>query len=300
MVRTACILPAWLALVTTAIAAEPVRVPLWPNGAPGTSATKPEHEPVLFLYRPAAEKATQTAVVVCPGGGYRHLAMDHEGRQIAEWFNSFGVTALVLQYRHRGTGHGHPVPMMDGQRAVRLVRARADEWNIDQQKIGVMGFSAGGHLASTLGTQFDNGESQAGDPIDRQNSRPDFMILCYPVISMTAETMHRGSRENLLGKDADESLARTMSSELQVTPETPPTFIFQTDEDEPVPAENAVAFYLALRKAGVPAEMHIYQNGRHGVGLAKDIPGTSTWPDRCREWMRTRGLLRTNSDDSQR
>jgi acetyl esterase/lipase len=217
--------------------------------------------------------------------------MDHEGKQIAEWFNQFGVTAFVLQYRNNSSGHQHPVPMMDGQRAIRTVRARAAEWNIDPTRIGVMGFSAGGHLASTLATHFDDGQSDAGDAIDRASSRPDFLILCYPVISMTESYMHRGSRENLLGKDADEALAVNLSNEKQVTAQTPPTFIFQTDADKPVPAENCVAFYLALRRAGVPAELHIYQNGSHGVGLARDVPATSTWPDRLGDWMQARGLI---------
>jgi acetyl esterase/lipase len=278
-------------LAFPAIAAEPQRIPLWENGAPGTPATKPENEPVLFAYRAESQNAARSAVVVCPGGGYVHLAMDHEGKQIAEWFNQFGVTAFVLQYRNYSSGHQHPVPMMDGQRAIRTVRARAAEWNIDPTRIGVMGFSAGGHLASTLATHFDDGQSDAGDAIDRASSRPDFLILCYPVISMTESYMHRGSRENLLGKDADEALAVNLSNEKQVTAQTPPTFIFQTDADKPVPAENCVAFYLALRRAGVPAELHIYQNGSHGVGLARDVPATSTWPDRLGDWMQVRGLI---------
>jgi acetyl esterase/lipase len=292
MLRRTFLTIACLASVSAvAIAAEPARVPLWENGAPGTPATKPENEPLLFVYLPDEMNATRTAVIVCPGGGYRHLAMDHEGQQIVEWFNSFGVAAFVLQYRNNSSGHQHPVPMMDGQRAIRTVRARAGEWNVDPARIGVMGFSAGGHLASTLATHFDKGNANSADPIDRVSSRPDFAILCYPVITMTEPFMHRGSRENLLGKDADEKLARELSSEQQVTAETPPTFIFQTDADEPVPAENAVSFYLALRRAKVPAELHIYQNGKHGVGLARDVPATSTWPDRLRDWMHIRGLL---------
>jgi acetyl esterase/lipase len=272
-------------------AAEPQRIPLWENGAPGTPATKPENEPVLFAYRAESQNAARSAVVVCPGGGYVHLAMDHEGKQIAEWFNQFGVTAFVLQYRNYSSGHQHPVPMMDGQRAIRTVRARAAKWNLDPAKIGVMGFSAGGHLASTLATHFDNGQSDAVDAIDRASSRPDFLILCYPVISMTESYMHRGSRENLLGKGADEALAANLSNEKQVTAQTPPTFIFQTDADKPVPAENCVAFYLALRRSGVPAELHIYQDGTHGVGLAREVPATSTWPDRLRDWLQLRGLI---------
>lgn len=272
-------------------AAEPERIPLWANGAPGEPATKPEDEPVLFAYLPANAAVTRTAILVVPGGGYGHLAMDHEGKQIGEWLNSLGVTAFILKYRNNENRHMHPVPMMDGQRAVRTVRARAAEWGIDPARIGVLGFSAGGHLASTLATHFDKGDDTATDPIDRVSSRPDFSILCYPVISMTESFMHRGSHDNLLGKTPDKELEKTMSNELQVTAETPPTFIFQTNEDTVVPAENCVAYYLALRRAGVPAEVHIYQNGRHGVGLGKEISGTNDWSERCREWLKLRGLL---------
>jgi acetyl esterase/lipase len=266
-------------------------MPLWESGAPGEPATKPADEPVLFVWRPAADVATRTAVVVCPGGGYGALAMDHEGEQIARWFNSFGVTACVLKYRHSSSGHRHPVPMLDGQRAIRTVRAHADEWGIDPDKIGVMGFSAGGHLASTLSTHFGAGDPQAADAVERVSSRPDFAILCYPVITMTEEYGHRGSRDNLLGAAPNYALEHYLSNDLQVSPPTPPTFILQTDEDSAVPAENCVSYYLALRRAGVPAEMHIYEKGPHGVGLAQKIPGTSTWPERCREWMQNRGLL---------
>jgi acetyl esterase/lipase len=272
-------------------AAIPARIPLWADGAPGEPATKPADEPALFLYRPADTSASGTAVIVCPGGGYGHLAIDKEGSRFADWLNSFGVTVFVLQYRHHGTGHMHPVPMLDGQRAIRTVRARASEWNVDPARIGVMGFSAGGHLASTLGTHFDRGDPRADDPINHASSRPDFMILCYPVITLVADYTHRGSRENLLGRDPDEALVESLSNELQVTRDTPPTFLFHTDQDTGVPAENSVQFYLALRRAGVPAELHVYRTGGHGVGLAHDIPGTKTWPDRCREWMQSLGLV---------
>ena len=264
--------------------AERIEIPLWSGKAPG-EPTKPEDEPVLFLYRPAADHASKQAVIVCPGGGYGHLAMDHEGRQIAEWLNSFGVTAFVLRYRHANTGHKHPTPLLDGQRAIRTVRARAGEWGLDPQQIGVMGFSAGGHLTSTLGTHFDAGDSKAADAIDRVSSRPDFLILCYPVISLTAEYTHTGSRDNLLGKNADPALVRSLSNELQVTSDTPPAFLFHTDEDTAVPPMNSIAFYEALKRAGVPAELHIYQHGGHGLGLARDVPGTSDWPQRCQAWI---------------
>ncbi len=265
-------------------AAEPEQVSLWNDGAPG-APTKSRDEPVLFLTRPAADVATDAAVIVCPGGGYGHLSMDKEGSKVAEWLNSFGATAFVLRYRHAGTGHQYPTPMLVGQREIRSVRTRAAEWGLVREMIGVMGFSAGGHLASTLGTYFDAGDPAAADPVDRASSRPDFMILCYPVISLTADYTHTGSRDNLLGKNPDAELVRSLSNELQVTSETPPAFLFHTDEDSGVPPENSVVFYEALHRAGVPAELHIYRNGGHGVGMAQDIPGTRDWPDRCRAWI---------------
>ena len=279
-------------VLRTAGAVEPVTIKLWENGAPGTPATKPIDEPILLMTAPAADAPRMgTSIVVVPGGGYGGLAMDHEGKQIAEWFNSQGITAFILKYRMRGTGHMHPVPMMDGQRAIRLVRTRAKEWNIDPARVGVMGFSAGGHLTSTLGTHFDSGAKDNADPIERVSSRPDFLILCYPVISMTADYTHKGSVANLLGPSPDPKLLHDLSNETQVTAETPPTFIFQTTEDTGVPAGNCIGFYLALQKAGVPVEMHIFQNGKHGVGLAKDVPGTNKWPQLCSEWLYLRGLL---------
>lgn len=273
--------------------AAPTTIKLWENGAPGEPATKPEDEPVLFASKPA--KANGTAVVVLPGGGYGHLAMDHEGSQIADWLNSMGVTAFVLKYRMSASEHRHPVPMMDGQRAIRYVRSHAKEWGVDPTKIGVMGFSAGGHLASTLATHFDAGKADASDAIDHASSRPDFLILCYPVISFTESYTHTGSRKNLLGESPDPALVKNLSNETQVTKETPPTFIFQTTEDTSVPAENCIAFYLALHKAGVPAEMHVFQTGAHGKGLARDIPGTRMWPELCKEWLKARGLVESDA-----
>jgi acetyl esterase/lipase len=275
-------------------AADPVTIKLWENGAPGSPATKPEDQPALFMSKPSGN-STSTGAIVLPGGGYGHLAMDHEGKQIAEWLNSMGITALVLKYRMSATGHKHPVPMMDGQRAIRLVRARAKDFGIDPSRLGVMGFSAGGHLASTLGTHFDAGKQGDADAIEQASSRPDFLILCYPVISLSADFAHGGSRKNLLGESPDPKLVKCLSNETQVTAKTPPTFIFQTSEDTAVPPQNCIAFYLALHKAGVPAEMHIFQAGRHGVGLAKGLPATKAWPDLCREWLKMRGLLESAS-----
>jgi acetyl esterase/lipase len=273
------------------LAAEPKVELLWPDGAPGTLGDRPEDKPTLIIYLPEKEKATGAAVCVCPGGGYGHLAMDHEGDQIAQWFNSMGVAGFIVDYRHRRKGYGHPAPLQDAQRAIRTVRARAGEWGVDPSRIGVMGFSAGGHLASTAATHFDAGKPDAEDSIERASCRPDFAILCYPVVMFDEAYTHRGSQRNLLGEDPDPELVRSLSNEKQVTPQTPPTFLFHTDEDTGVPAENSVQFYLALRRAKVPAELHIYRQGRHGLGLAPDMPGTGNWPKQCQDWMRGLGLL---------
>jgi len=272
-------------------AGEPKVELLWPQGAPGAKGQRPEDKPTLTIYLPDRQKATGTAVAICPGGGYGHLAMDHEGHQIARWFNSMGVAGFIVDYRHGGKGYRHPAPLADAQRAIRTIRARAHQWGVDPGRIGVMGFSAGGHLASTVGTHFDGGDPDAEDPIERVSCRPDFMILCYPVIAFDEPYSHRGSQKNLLGEDPDAELVRSLSNEKQVTPQTPPTFLFHTDEDKGVPAENSVYFYLALRRAGVPAELHVYRNGRHGLGLAPETPGTSSWPQRCEDWLRGQGLL---------
>jgi len=267
--------------------------PLWADGAPGARGTEDGDKPSLTIYLPAKEKATGAAVVICPGGGYGHLAMDHEGHQIAQWLNSFGVAGFILQYRHSrsGTGYGHPAPLQDAQRAVRMVRSRAKEWKVDPTRIGILGFSAGGHLASSAGTHFQNRYNDAKDSIDKSSCRPDFMILIYPVISFTEWCTHKGSRRNLLGNDPESELVENLSNERQVTPETPPTFLVHGNDDKGVPPENSIFFYLALRKAKVPAEMHIYENGRHGFGLGKQFGPVSSWPLRCQKWMENRGLL---------
>jgi acetyl esterase/lipase len=266
---------------------------LWPDGAPGAKGREDGDKPSLTIYLPPLEKATGAAVVICPGGGYGHLAMDHEGHQIAQWLNSFGVAGFILKYRHRnsGAGYGHPAPLQDAQRAVRMVRSRAKEWNVDSGRIGILGFSAGGHLASSAGTHFQKRYSPAEDAIDRFSCRPDFMILIYPVISFTEWCAHSGSRRNLLGKNPDKELVENLSNERRVTPETPPTFLVHANDDKGVPSENSVYFYLALRKAKVPAEMHIYEKGGHGFGLGKKNTPESSWPLRCQQWMRARGLL---------
>ena len=269
---------------------------LWPDGAPSAKGSAEGDKPTLTIYLPPEEKATGAAVVICPGGGYGHLAMDHEGHQIAQWLNSFGVAGFILKYRHSnsGAGYGHPAPLQDAQRAVRTVRARAKEWKVDPEKIGILGFSAGGHLASSAGTHFQNRYSRVKDSIDSVSCRPDFMILIYPVISFTEWCAHSGSRRNLLGKNPDKELVENLSNEKQVTSQTPPTFLVHGNDDTGVPPENSIFFYLALRKAKVPAEMHIYENGRHGFGLGQNHGAVSSWPLRCEEWMRGRGLLNKN------
>ena len=265
---------------------------LWPKGAPSAKGSEDRDRPTLTVYLPSGEQANGAAVVVCPGGGYGAVAMDHEGHAIGKWFTSFGVAAFIVDYRHRGKGYGHPAPLQDAQRAIRTVRAGASRWRIDPQRIGIMGFSAGGHLASTAGTHFDSGDPQAADPVERASSRPDFMILCYAVIALGEPFTHRGSQENLIGKNADPALVRSLSNEKQVTADTPPTFLWHTSEDHAVPAENSVQFYRALQRARVPAELHIYAHGRHGLGLARGVPGTSAWPEACKAWLAGQGLLK--------
>jgi len=275
---------------------------LWPEGAPGAKGTEDGDKPSLTIYLPPKDKANGTAVVICPGGGYGHLAMDHEGHQIARWLNSLGVAGFILKYRHRnsGAGYGHPAPLQDAQRAVSTVRSRAKEWNVNPDRIGILGFSAGGHLASTAGTHFHTGKPDAKDPIDRLSCRPDFMVLIYPVISLIEWCAHSGSRRNLLGDNPDEKLVEYLSNERQVTPQTPPTFLIHTYEDRGVPAENSIYFYLALRKAKVPAEMHLYQKGPHGFGLGRNHGAVSSWPKRCEEWMRGLGLLDKQNSQSKK
>jgi acetyl esterase/lipase len=264
---------------------------LWPGGAPGALGTEPVDKPKITVYLAPAERATGAAVVVCPGGGYQVVAADHEGKQIALWLNSLGVSAFVLQYR-LGERYRHPVPLEDAQRAIRTVRSRAKEWRVDPRRIGILGFSAGGHLASTAATHFDDGRAGSADPIDRESSRPDFVVLCYAVISLEDPTAHAGSRRNLLGDPADPALVVLLSNEKQVTPRTPPTFLWHTADDSAVPVENSLLFFEALHKAGVPGELHVFPHGRHGLGLAPGDPAVSQWPRLCAAWMEGLGLLK--------
>jgi acetyl esterase/lipase len=266
---------------------EPV-ITLWPDGTPGAVGKEAVDIPTLTVFKPTG-KNSGVAVVVCPGGGYGGLAA-HENQPIAEWLASRGITAFVLKYR-LGPRYRHPAMINDANRAIRTVRAGAAEFGVNPSKIGILGFSAGGHLASTAGTHYDAGNPKANDKIEQASSRPDFMVLCYPVIAMATEYGHGGSKKNLLGDNPPEELVKSLSNETQVTKDTPPTFIVQTHEDKPVPAENAILFILALRKAGVPCELHMFEKGRHGLGLGMGDPAFSRWPELCEIWLKQRGIL---------
>jgi len=246
-------------------------------------------EPNIQVFLPSKRNATRQAVVICPGGGYAVLAYDWEGTDIAKWLNSQGIAAIVLKYRLPSPVSQvspHDVPLMDAQRAMRMVRQHAEEWNIDPQQIGIMGFSAGGHLASTLGTHYDAGDAGAKDPIETFSSRPDFMILGYPVISLKEHVAHIGSRNNLLGKSPSDDLVEKFSNELQVTEDTPPSFIFHSQDDTGVPVQHSLLFYEALVRAKVPAEMHLYPKGGHGYSLGINAEGTQKgWAAACINWM---------------
>ena len=269
---------------------------LWPdepggkNGAPDAVGDGPLDRPTLRVYLPTAPNPTKTAVVVAPGGGYAHLSMNKEGEDIALWLNQHGVAAFVLRYR-LGPAYLHPVEIGDAHRAIRTVRARAAEYGIAADHVGMWGFSAGGHLTATAGTRYDAGKAGSADPIERMGSKPDFLVLAYPVITLEAPLAHAGSRKFLLGDTPDPALVTEMSAQNKVTAETPPTFLFTTTDDGTVPALNSVMFYEALVKAKVPAEMHIYQHGPHGVGLAPGFPDLKGWPDLLATWMRARGLM---------
>jgi acetyl esterase/lipase len=269
-------------------AADPTPIPLWPDGAPGALGKEAKDIPTItpFLADPAV--ATGAAMLICPGGGYGGLA-DHEGAGYARWLAAHGCAGIVLKYRLGSGGYHHPAMLNDAARGLRLVRAHAAEWKLDAKRVGIMGSSAGGHLASTLLTHFDAGDANAADPVEKESSRPDLGILCYAVITMGPDT-HQGSKNNLLGKDPAPELVTLLSNELQVTPQTPPCFIWHTDEDKTVKVENSLSFALALRRAGVPFDLHIYEKGGHGMGLGKDHP----WGNDCLFWLRIRGFVKAD------
>jgi len=257
------------------------------NNAPRVSKVT---DPTISVYLAPKDKANGTAVIICPGGGYARLSIDHEGYQVAAWLNGIGITAILLKYRlpsdsimqDKSIG-----PLQDAQEAIRIARRNAKEWGLNPNKIGIMGFSAGGHLASTASTHFND---KVYEPKDTTSARPDFSILIYPVITM-ADNTHKGSRENLLGKTPSQDLVNSFSNELQVTKETPPAFLIHATDDNTVPAQNSINYFLALKKNGVPAELHIYEKGGHGFGLGRSNGTESTWPEACKNWLKARGLL---------
>jgi acetyl esterase/lipase len=280
-------------------------LPLWESGAPGALGSEPKDVPMALVRLPASDAPTG-ALVICPGGGYGTLAIDHEGHQIAAWANEMGLAAIICDYRHRGKGYGHPAPSDDANRAIRLTRAKAKQWNIDPNRVGIIGFSAGGHLVSTILTQGEVATSdlektkaddssavkaENADPISKQSSRPDFGILCYPVIMFGTSETHKGSEKNLLGPSPDPKLVESFANHLRVTPNTPPTFVMHTSEDRVVPVANAIAFYGAMMQNKVPGELHIYEYGRHGIGLGHNIPGAFDWPEACKRWLRSRKII---------
>ena len=291
------LLPALLAtFATAALHAAPLDpILLWPDGAPGALGEKDDDKPTLTAFLPAPEKATGAAIVICPGGGYGGLA-PHEGAGYAEWLAENGIAGIVLKYRLGSKGYRHPAMLNDAARAVRLTRAKAGEWKIDAKRVGIMGSSAGGHLASTLLTHFDAGKADATDPVERFSSRPDLGILCYAVISMGPNT-HGGSKQNLLGNSPAPELVELLSNEKQVTKETPPCFIWHTWEDNAVKVENSLDFAAALRKAGVPFDLHIYEKGAHGIGLSIGQNGAAQgevhpWAKDLLVWLKVQGFAK--------
>jgi acetyl esterase/lipase len=276
-------------------ASDPVTAPaehsmrLWEYDAPGAQGCAEADIPTLKpFFAPDQKNASAPAFIVCPGGGYENLAA-HEGAPFAEWLNTLGIHAFVLKYR-LGPKYHHPVEMQDIQRAIRQVRSRADEWHIDPKRIGVIGSSAGGHLASTAATHFDDGNHLASDPVDRAGCRPDLAILLYPVISMMHIYPHSGSRLNLLGNSPDPVLLEFLSNELQVTSATPPCFIIHAADDRTVPVQNSLLFAMACKEKQVPFELHVFENGDHGFGLGGDNPILNIWPGVAAKWLRTRGF----------
>lgn len=288
-------------MTATSVFAQDKVLKVWPDGAPNDNGmTEPEEkydgvrvrnvsEAEMYVYLPENDENTGAAVVICPGGGYRIEAMDHEGFDMANFFREQGVAGIVLKYR-LPYGH-HEVPSSDARRAIRTIRANAREWGIDPGKIGIAGSSAGGHLASTAGTVFDAGDAGSEDPIEQQSCRPDFMLLLYPVITMNEEFTHMGSRENLIGKGHDMKLVRKYSNELNVNEKTPPTFLILADDDEAVPPRNSIEFYTALIKHKVPAEMHIFQQGGHGFGMRQDGLPVNNWPHLFIDWLKARKII---------
>jgi len=265
-------------------------IKLWETKAPNAAGNESVDIPTITPFPAPKDLASRAAVVICPGGGYVRLSDIKEGSEVARWLNSLGISAFVLKYR-LGMKYHQPNQLLDAARAVRYVRANAERWEIDPGKIGILGFSAGGHLASTLGTHFDPGRNNSSDPIDRVSSRPDLMVLIYPVITM-GEFAHAGSKLNLLDANPPEDLIKQYSNELHVAADTPPAFLVHTMTDATVPVENSLLFVQALRKAKVPVEFHLYEKGPHGFGLAPTDPVLSSWTARCADWLALHGFTK--------
>jgi acetyl esterase/lipase len=268
---------------------------LWPDCAPGALGEAEADKPTITIFLPEGDAKARTAAVILPGGGYGNCSMEKEGFRPALWFNSLGIAAFVVRYRTNnstGMGYKHPSPIQDARRAIRIVRSRAAEFGIDAAKVGLMGYSAGGHLASSVATHYnDDIENSKDDLAGAARTRPDFLMLIYPVITMKEPYAHLGSRKNLLGEFPPARLFDEWSNEKKVTDDTPPTFLVSTSEDKSVPSENAIEFYLALRKWRVPAELHVYEKGPHGFGMNPGFGAASSWPDRLAEWLRGRELI---------
>jgi acetyl esterase/lipase len=266
-----------------------------PTTHPLSPSTSPDSLPNLTFF--PADNPDGSAIIVCPGGGYASLA-DHEAGPVAGWLNTLGICGAVLRYRH-APAHRHPIPLQDAARALRTLRARAQELKLDSDRIGILGFSAGGHLAATLSTQFDSGNPTSPDAIERASSRPNLSILCYPVITFTESCAHVGSRNNLLGNNKSPELFHQLSAEKQVSPQTPPAFLFHTTDDPGVRVENSLLYAAALRDHNIPHEVHLYEHGPHGVGLAVNNPvpernstTLATWTTLCANWLRTHNFGR--------
>ena len=306
MFRLKIIIAAVLFCFSAAVAQTKI-IELWPNGVPD-SKDNPSYKaiidssqgwtfekyisiPTLGFYPAQGEKSNGTAVIICPGGGYALLAIKHEGSQVAAWLNKLGVTAFVLKYRLPDTSimiNKTIGPLQDAQKAIRIVRRNAKEFNINPNKIGIMGFSAGGHLASTLSTHYNE---KVYNQADTTSARPDFSILIYPVISMDTTITHMGSRINLLGNNPSPELVKLYSNELQVNKFTPPAFLIQSIDDNVVPVQNSIDYTLALKKYNIPCELHLYEKGGHGYGLGRTNDTESSWPKACERWLKMHGLI---------
>lgn len=302
MINKICFL--LLVLINQDLLAQDARINLWPAGKIPNYRQSAEIEkwdssrniavslvqtPDIAIYLPTRATATGQAVIICPGGGYRYLSYSLEGTGPAYWLASKGIAAIILKSRLPSTQSNvtaHLSPLMDAKRAVRIVRANASKWGIQKDRIGIMGFSAGGHLAATLATHFDEGNLQSGDSVEQQSSRPDFAILVYPVISMSKRIMHTGSRDRLIGEHPDSSLSILYSNELQVTKSTPPVFLVHAMDDKTVPVENSLLFFQALKDNAVSGELHVFPKGGHGFGLGLGKGQAEQWPGLCIEWLR--------------